>query len=494
WYFCTCHLLSESMSPLERIDWDQELEICSTQAERDSLKSKVSVSTLKFVLFLYIQQLYKVSLKASLVAGDEWPSARSTSPDLDGNRSTPRGNKTLDDHSHMVFVQNHIHEILELLVEPENYVRSNPGDSAITLSGLESLGFLVAGTVDKCRSLLPLQDIAMLQTIQHRSGYSKLTKSFSLRLVQTWIKDSIVQNPFGISACIASGRRLSWPMSGEDKDHKSENAKRGKIATNAHAVPKEHIKGNKIIIMSQVSKQTISRCSGTLENSSVKIHRCHYSYLYLLSPLRSVTIEKCRNTTIVLGPVETTVYLSHCEQVILIAPCRNVMVSGSTLCTLYVLTPERPMILSGNDTILLAPYHTFYPCLEDHMNKVGIGPNRNLWDQPLCIGPDHRDDTPVWELLPVQEFFTFNIPFEMEGSTQSIPGGLPLKYQKAVSGRQKQIDIWQKMVKESGIHRSQRKEFQVLVESRFHAWLAETGYKRELDSLVVPLQSQNKKS
>lgn len=32
-------------------------------------------------------------------------------------------------------------------------------------------------------------------------------------------------------------------ISGEDKDHKSENAKRGKIATNAHAVPKEHLKG-----------------------------------------------------------------------------------------------------------------------------------------------------------------------------------------------------------------------------------------------------------
>jgi hypothetical protein len=41
---------------------------------------------------------------------------------------------------------------------------------------------------------------------------------------------------------------------------------------------------------------------------------------------RSVTIEKCRNTTIVLGPVETTIYLSHCEKVTLIAPCRNVMI------------------------------------------------------------------------------------------------------------------------------------------------------------------------
>ena len=38
--------------------------------------------------------------------------------------------------------------------------------------------------------------------------------------------------------------------------------------------------------MLQVGKQTVARCSGTLQGSSVKIHRCHYSYIYLLSPLR----------------------------------------------------------------------------------------------------------------------------------------------------------------------------------------------------------------
>ena len=37
-------------------------------------------------------------------------------------------------------------------------------------------------------------------------------------------------------------------------------------------------------------------------------------YLYC----RSVTIEKCRNKTFILGPVETVVYMSHCESVTLI--------------------------------------------------------------------------------------------------------------------------------------------------------------------------------
>ncbi|XP_052248923.1 TBCC domain-containing protein 1-like isoform X2 [Dreissena polymorpha] len=485
-YFSTCHLLSENTSAVERLEWDHRISE-ATDLIKDGMKNKVRVGTLKFVLFLYIQQLNKVSLKASLVAGDEWPT-RSSSPDLDtSGRNTPRNsNKVLDDHSHMVFIQNNIHEILELLLEHDTY-GSSQGDLSLTLEAVEALGFILAGSVDRCKTMLPIQDIAMLQTLQHRSGYSKLMKSFSLRLLQNWIKDSLVQNPFGISACIASGRRLSWPMGGDDsKEVKESSNKRGRIATNAHVVPKEHMKGNKIIIMSQVGKQTISRSSSTLENSSVKIHRCHSAFLYLLAPLRSVTIEKCHNTTVILGPVETHVYLSHCESVTLIACTRMVTVSSCTLCNLYLLTPNPPVVLSGNDSIRLAPYHTYYPKLEEHMAEVGIGAAMNMWDHPLCIGPDHKEDAPVWELLPPSDFFTFNIPFEMEGATKEIPGGLPSKYHRAIAHRSRQIDSWQKTVKEAGLSREQRKQFQALVESQFHLWLSESGHKRELDNLAVP--------
>ncbi|XP_041350328.1 TBCC domain-containing protein 1-like isoform X2 [Gigantopelta aegis] len=487
-YFSSCHLFCDSVSPVERIEWDEKFVHAQSQAKADSLRLKLSVDTYKMVLYLYIQQLYRVSLRASLVAGDEWPTQSSV--DLEG-RSTPRGTKSMDDHSHLVFVQNHLSEMLELLAEPDSIPRisgSQPGN--LSLRAIEALSCLLDGSIDKFKSLLPLQEIATMPVVHVHSGYSKVNKTFSVRIFQTWVKDYLTQNPFGVSACIASGVRLSWPFAGDDsKSDVVSSTKRGKIATNANIVPKANTKGNKMIIMSQVGKQTVARSSGTLEMSCVKIHRCHYSFLYLLSPLRSVTIEKCRYTTVVLGPVETSIHFSNCENVTLIACSRNVMVSGCTLCTLHLMTPTRPLLLGGNDTVLLAPYHTHYPRLEEHMAKVGITAHLNVWDQPLCVGPDHRDDQPIWELLPVQEFFTFNIPFEITGPTNSIPGGLPSRYQRAVTQRQKAIDRWQKMVKDAGLTRDQRKEFQSLVETRFHIWLAETGHKREVDSLVVPLQT-----
>ncbi|XP_067650702.1 TBCC domain-containing protein 1-like isoform X1 [Haliotis asinina] len=492
-YFSLCHLLCDTKYPVERLEWDETYVTAQSRSSRDDLRSRMCVDTYKFVLFLYIQQLFRVSLRASLVAGDEWPSMSSSS-EFEG-RSTPRGTKSLDDHGHLVFVLSHLPEILELLTEQEGSGQQGLASGpCMTERAVDALGFLLAGSMDKFKTLSPLKDIASLQTVQSSSGYSKMTRAFTVRLFQTWIKDCLVQNPFGISACIATGMRLSWPFAGEEgKGDVPTRSKRGKIATNANVIPKEHMKGNKMIIMSQVSKETIARSSNTLELSSVKIHRSHHSYLYLLSPLRSVTIEKCRNTTVVLGPVETCVHLSNCENVTVIAICRSIMVSGCTLCTLHLLTPTRPMLLSGNDTILLAPYHTFYPQLEEHMSLVGISASLNQWDMPLCVGPDHRDETPVWEIMPVHEFFTFTVPFDMEGPTKSIPGGLASRYQKAVSQRHKEIDRWQKMVKDAGLTRDQRKEFQSLVETRFHVWLSEMGHKKELDSLVLPLQSHGKR-
>lgn len=44
---------------------------------------QLSVDTLQFLLFLYVQQVHKVSLRRSLI-GEEWPSPRTRSPSLTG--------------------------------------------------------------------------------------------------------------------------------------------------------------------------------------------------------------------------------------------------------------------------------------------------------------------------------------------------------------------------------------------------------------------------
>ncbi|XP_054569790.1 TBCC domain-containing protein 1 isoform X3 [Eptesicus fuscus] len=369
----------------ERLEWSEILSNCTSEDEVERQRNQLSVDTLQFLLFLYIQQLNKVSLRTSLI-GEEWPSPRnrSQSPDL----------------------------------------------------------------------------------TEKSSCHNKL---------EAWLRACLTGNPFGTSACLKSGKKLAWAHQVEGM------TKRAKIACNTHVAPRMH----RMVVMSQVYKQTLAKSSDTLVGAHVKIHRCNESFIYLLSPLRSVTIEKCRNSTFVLGPVQTALHLHSCDNIKVIAVCHRLSISSTTGCIFHILTPTRPLILAGNHTVTFAPFHTHYPMLEDHMAKTGLATVPNYWDNPMIVCRENRD-TSVFRLLPPCEFYVFIIPFEMEGDTTEIPGGLPSSYQKALGHREQKIHIWQKTVKEARLTKDQRKQFQVLVENKFYEWLINTGHLQQLDSLVPP--------
>lgn len=89
-----------------------------------------------------------------------------------------------------------------------------------------------------------------------------------------------------------------------------------------------------------------------------------------------------------------------------------------------------------------------------------------------------------------KDFYVFSVPFDMEGPTkvgaqlfhppiinfffreQCIPGGLPARFQKALVSRERQIETWQKMVKDAGLSKEQKRQFQAVVESRFQVSLS----------------------
>lgn len=167
---------------------------------------------------------------------------------------------------------------------------------------------------------------------------------------------------------------------------------------------------------------------------------------------RSVTIEKCRNSTFVLGPVETSVHVQSCDSIKVIVVCHRLSLSSTTGCTFHTLTPTQPLILSGNQAVSFAPFHTHYPTLEDHMAQVGLATLPNYWDSPMLVCKD-SGDTSVFRLLPPSDFYTFVIPFKMEGDTTETPGGLPQQYQEVLSQREQKVQMWQRMVKEAGLSR-----------------------------------------
>ncbi|KAM7407025.1 hypothetical protein PAMA_002979 [Pampus argenteus] len=482
-YFETFDLLI-GHTPEERLEWAECLSQCTSKSELDQQRNKFSVDTLQFLLFLHIQQLNRVSLRTSLI-GEEWPSHRTRSPSpSDREAKTSSQNKNWDDQAHLSFVQSHLVEIVELLVEPGQMSHSGQAlrDCQISLEAVRSLGLLLEGSVCHGRVVQPVHRLLTKGPLQTSAGYSALTNSFPLHKLISCLQHSLTLNPFGITACLRSGKKLAWAQQVEGA------MKRAKIARNTHLAPP----GSKMVLMSQVFKQTLAKTSDKLTGANIKIHRCSDAFIYLLSPLRSVSVDKCRDSTVVLGPVETSVHIHCCQNVRVVCVAGRIAVGASSGCTIHALTPTRPVLLPGNMDITLGPFHTFYPSLEDHMASVGLAVVPNAWDQPLLLGTEglvntsSNPDPACYRLLPPTEFHSLAVPFQMEGDTCEVPGGLPPPYQAALDEKQKRIQNWQKTVMQARLNKEQKRQFQELVEVKFHEWLLETGHRQELDSLIPP--------
>ncbi|XP_042734510.1 TBCC domain-containing protein 1 [Tympanuchus pallidicinctus] len=473
-YFERFHDLLPPPDPPRRLQRAEAEAACGSAEELERERGKLSVDTLRFLLFLYVQQLNKASLRTSLI-GEEWPSPRARAAGLPGRAAGH--SKNWNDQDHLAFVLTHLSDMLELLLEPEQLGASSHAthNSLVSYEAVCALSFLIEGTVNNSRTIHPLHELALWQPCHGQNGYSKISKTFSFPKLENWLRSCLIINPFGMTACLRSGKKLAWAQQVEG------TTRRAKIACNTRVVPEV----SPMVIMSQVYKQTLAKSSDTLVGAHVRIHRCNESFIYLLSPLCSVTIEKCQNSTFVLGPVEASVHVHSCDNIKVITVCHCLSLSSTTGCTFHILTPTQPLILAGNQAISFAPFHTHYPMLEDHMAQVGLATVPNYWDSPMLVCKEGSDAS-VFRLLPPLDFYTFVIPFEMEGDTTETPGGLPHAYQKALNQREQKVQIWQKMVKEACLTKDQRKQFQMLVESKFYEWLIQTGNRQQLDSLVPP--------
>ncbi|XP_002120383.2 TBCC domain-containing protein 1-like [Ciona intestinalis] len=514
WSYFEMFLTLRDVTADERIQ-QAELEQQSIEAgDSLSYRQRVSVPTLQFVLFLFIQQSNKMSLRKSVMV-DEWPGYSPRS--VDGLSGKSDGSSNLDEQKHNTFIQANLSQILELL--SEGFKGEISVESTLHADVVKALGFIVQGRLPKQAAVSSIYDIAVKHRVQAKSGFMKTSGNFSIRTFESWFQTSLAQNPYGLSSCITGGVKLKWVTA--TLKNQEQTRKKPRIVTNSPSAPS----GHKIMFFTQCSNQTIARQTETLRGSYVKLHRCHKAYIYLLSPLKSVSIEKCTGSTFALGPVATCIRVVSCQNITIIAPCRSIMITGSEDVTLYITTPTQPIISSDNTAsheeppVTFAPYNTFYPDLERHLAEVGltISPQTDKWKTPICVGNLNNitlnssrlsdvvrtrsprssgsgdgyqmDEDTLFRTMPPSDFYLFSIPFKfpLEGTDQSvtteIPGGLPLEYSQAVKSKQRAIERWKRALRDSTMTKEERTSFQFLVEEKFKEWLKETGNQQQLDDL-----------
>ncbi|VDD76541.1 unnamed protein product [Mesocestoides corti] len=413
------------------------------------------------------------------------------------------------------FITESLVEIMELLSDSEsleNEVNPNSNDDKrIPVGVLDSLSFLLEGTIDRMNSIKPLRDILFDPTCLPHVGYNELTKSFSLRSLHSWLRANICQCPFSVESCILKGSDIQWAAAHRESSVASPasrlSSSRQKIATNVHQLP-----------------------------PTAGFRGC-------------VSLDRCRKSTVVLGPVESTLTLNDCEDCLVIAPTRRVIVSGSRRCTLHLLCPTRPLLLQpptansisngcdiqscisltlaasggeriGNEGIVLAPYHTTYPDLPRHLGKAGLNPNINLWDKPLLFAPIKlTEESDSLKRLPDVKLSAFMqsgvsvkkkacdvcqgaiIGRDCETSCRSSNDGaveesfgspiqrtplivpLPPVYAEMIDRRRAAYESWRQLIQEANLTEEEHALFSASIEQRFKSWLVESGMLTELQSL-----------
>lgn len=122
-----------------------------------------------------------------------------------------------DDQAHLTFIQTHLSELLELLVEPGQLSSSGQvlRDSQLTSEALESLSLLLEGSVSHSRTVHPIHKLLSRSTLQSQAGFSKLSHFYSLQQFQGFLHQALCLNPFGIATCSESGKRLAWALQGK---------------------------------------------------------------------------------------------------------------------------------------------------------------------------------------------------------------------------------------------------------------------------------------
>uniref|UniRef100_A0A5K3FJ91 TBCC domain-containing protein 1 n=1 Tax=Mesocestoides corti TaxID=53468 RepID=A0A5K3FJ91_MESCO len=532
-YFETCMIMS-----CQKREYLTEMESAISKAKNDLeieiVRLQQCVDLYTFALFLYIHQINKLSLRSSVASvSAEWPGSSFKGVGDSPVRSNRlRQFKNMSEQYQLQFITESLVEIMELLSDSEsleNEVNPNSNDDKrIPVGVLDSLSFLLEGTIDRMNSIKPLRDILFDPTCLPHVGYNELTKSFSLRSLHSWLRANICQCPFSVESCILKGSDIQWAAAHRESSVASPasrlSSSRQKIATNVHQLPPTAgFRGNKMLVATTLNQQFIARSSRFLKHTTVKLHRVSNSFIYLLAPLRCVSLDRCRKSTVVLGPVESTLTLNDCEDCLVIAPTRRVIVSGSRRCTLHLLCPTRPLLLQpptansisngcdiqscisltlaasggeriGNEGIVLAPYHTTYPDLPRHLGKAGLNPNINLWDKPLLFDYDFMrtcvvqgEWNNVWELIAPKNFFPFNIPLapikltEESDSLKRLPDvKLSAFMQSGVSVKKKACDVCQGAIIGRDCETSCRSSNDGAVEESFGSPIQRTP-------LIVPL-------
>ncbi|CAM9288758.1 unnamed protein product [Chrysoparadoxa australica] len=418
--------------------------------------------------------------------------------------------RTADEAHRLSFIKRHLTTLLQVVCcNPEGYRDDEDDSFSVGLADLEALRFLIAGG----EALEAPESDSLGEVCPLWRKPVDPNKTYAASEVVEWLSKTLTVNEIVYPAPPSPAAALI--PEAHDHDHPPREGSPDKIPVRRASgsgpisclMPE---RASSPLLVNCVIGTTVMHSEGDVAcTRDLQINHCREAYIYILAPVKNVTILGCTECTIVVGAAAGLVRVAECERIQVIVACKRIMVTNSHESVFPIFTSNNPVLSGDNRTCQFAPYNACYPMLRKHLLSAGLAaaspPATNLWHMPIDVttigvpnlslgysreskgkqqqlrGPDINPG-----LMQPEAFFTLTIPCPSEHSNQDSeqlvenPFALPEDYAAVLRARDSLVGELQMRIQESGLSQDKQAHLEDVVKEKFTEWLVSSGNLRQV--------------
>lgn len=382
------------------------------------------------------------------------------------------------------------------------------GERGLSRAAVDSMGFLFRGGPSLVQARQRLSTCSPL--------FADLTRSATEAEVVEWLSASLVANP--LLYPVPSPRSPGGAMSPDPHRPPHAEGSPVMIVDGRDGAGADHVDGDiesiaqrRPVVVAMASKKTVVLAAPECDLAPVRLICLSQCTVYVLAPVRSLSLFGCTAVNLVCGAIETGLIIEHCSHLTITAAARAVRVVNCHSLSLFLASATAPVVSGEVHGITLAPFNTTYPRLEEHLRAAGLNPRAgNLWDRPVVatstdavavplalsasLAPMSIDDAQAVAakdeaskvtLLDPMLFTSVSVPFNMPGDTVANPFELPLAFSRALDARARATkDLREGLRATAAGDPDREREMQQWVQARFREWMASSGNTRVVQDLL----------
>lgn len=146
----------------------------------------------------------------------------------------------------------------------------------------------------------------------------------------------------------------------------------------------------------------------------------------LFDHIAQITIDRCENTTFIIGPVKQSVFFRDCKNCTIHVACSQFRCRDLYDSTVYLYVANEPVIEDAKN-VTFAPYNVAYPLLDQHCASVGFEIAVNKWAMVFDF-TENEDGTKNCSQMDPSQFSIVTKDIEGISSKPTLVFPYPAKY------------------------------------------------------------------